>query len=257
MNTENAGRLLSIAEQRRQHLANIINALNVLFITLIFGIAAFFLKGFLDHSSMVNQPAGTDGAQPFAFSYIVLAAGLSSIILAFWRWYVRYLDDNIAELYPEIMLYESILGIPNDAGIAKHLTRQKTIRSVMPTLFQEQRRQLVKQLVEDRRIGRRGYTPFDIIVWCIIGGCVAIAITDLYSLHTSGLLCKLIDYNEIRSLPILASKWIGYVLIVAGLGFQAFSFYRYQRNPSEPYVNKTVEKLKISHWNLLYIIGIA
>ncbi len=58
MNTENAGRLLSIAEQRRQHLANIINALNVLFITLIFGIAAFFLKGFLDHSSMVNQPAG-------------------------------------------------------------------------------------------------------------------------------------------------------------------------------------------------------
>jgi len=200
------------------------------------------LKGFLD--STVNSASNNGNTQPFGFSYIIVAAGLSCVVLAGWRWYVRYLDNYISKLYPEIMLYEQVLGMPFDAGIAGYLSSQKTIADVLPTLYRHQRQQLVKQLVKDRRVGRRGHLVFDVIVLVFISLFILLALIDIYSLHTYGSLPELVKWN-VKNLPILASKWVGYVLIGAGLIIQIrTTFFCYQKNPSRGYMNKTLEKLK-------------
>ena len=116
--------LLSIAQQRRQHLSTVIQALNGLAITIISGIWTFFLKSFLDESSLVNAAATP---QPFAFSYIVAAAGISATVMALWRWYTKYLDSSIADIYPEILRYEQVLGIGGDAGVARYISKHKVI----------------------------------------------------------------------------------------------------------------------------------
>ncbi|MFC1907892.1 hypothetical protein ACFLWT_00710, partial [Chloroflexota bacterium] len=162
INLKNANGSLIIAEKRRQHLSNAIIALNGLAITLILGIWTFFLKGFFDHSSLINPATSNVENQPFAFSYITLAAGLTCIVIALWRWYARYLDDCLSNLYPEIMLYERVLGVSSDAGVERYLSKNKELKEVFSTLSREKREKLVDQLVKDRHVGRRGHLPFDI-----------------------------------------------------------------------------------------------
>ena len=104
VNKDTAEKLLSVAESRRQHLSNMIVALNGLAITLILGVAGYFVKGFIDHSitlySITNSQPNTDvSIQPYAFSYVVLAVGFIALILGLWRWYGRYLYNQICELY--------------------------------------------------------------------------------------------------------------------------------------------------------------
>ena len=151
MSNETTGTLLSLAEKRRQHLSNMIVALNGLAITLILGIWTFLLKGFIDYSPMLHptNSALNNGAttQPFAFSYVILAAGLSSVVMALWRWYVQYLSDEISKIYPEIAMYEQTLGMPSNMGVIRYLSSNKEISNIMAKLFKAQRVELVKKLV--------------------------------------------------------------------------------------------------------------
>ena len=137
LSNDTAGTLLSLAEKRRQHLSNMIVALNGLAITLILGIWTFFLKGFIDYSPMLNSTSSAVNngvtTQPFAFSYVILAAGLSSIVMALWRWYVQYLSDEISKIYPEIAMYEQTLGIPSNMGVIRCLSSNKEISNIMST----------------------------------------------------------------------------------------------------------------------------
>ncbi|UCG55184.1 MAG: hypothetical protein JSV32_02930, partial [Dehalococcoidia bacterium] len=49
--------------------------------------------------------------------------------------------------------------------------------------------------------------------------------------------------DNIYTSPLLALKWIGYMLILIGLGLQIYSFFKSQRNPSEKDVNKVLNPL--------------
>ena len=70
---ENARSLVSIVEQRRQHLSSMIHNLNWITVTVVAGVWSFFLSRFLDHSPFMNPNIPVDEAEPFAFSYIMLA----------------------------------------------------------------------------------------------------------------------------------------------------------------------------------------
>lgn len=249
-NEENAGRLLGIVEQRRQHWSSTISALNGLALTLMLGIWTFFLKYFLDYSSFVNPqvPAEKANFQIFAFSYIIFAAGLSSIVSSSWRWYVGYLDNHIANLYPEIMLYEQILGVPDYAGMNEYLSDQKEIEEVMTKLSKEQQRQLVKQLVKNRQIGWRGHLPFDIAAIVVIIISIIVALADIYILNSDGYISKVMSF-DIRNYPLLMLKYVGWILIVIGVVIQIRVFIQHQKKPSKKYIQKIVNTIKTNSSN--------
>jgi len=244
INLDTAGKMLNIVESRRQHRANIIVALNGLAITLIVAIWVFFLKGFVDYSSLnfsTNSPSSNDMIinQGFAFSYVVLAAGISSTVLALWRWYVKDLDYGISRIYPEIAMFELNLGIPSNTGIINELSANAKIKNAMEKLFKEEKIELIKKLVDIKRIGRRGHLTFEIGVFVLIGAFIIIAGINVYNLNRIDKLPQLID---IESNPILALSWIGNILILVGLVIQFFTFRFYQRNPTKEDIKNITER---------------
>lgn len=240
---DNAGRLLSIAEQRREHLSTAIAALNGLAVTIIVGVWTFFLKSFLDTSSFLNPAITAADSQTFAFSYVVAAAGLSAIVLGLWRLYVRYIDDEIANIYPEIMRYEQILGVDSGAGIQRSILRQPPIRAIFANSSPEQRQQTVAQLVKDRRIGRRGHGVIDTIVFVTLFVFVMAILGDVWLQFSNQTLSKMVSVSEILSYPLLGLKWVGYVLTAAGSALCFYAFFRFQRNPTEADVTRAVRRV--------------
>ncbi len=241
---ENARVLLSVAEQRRQHWSTAIGVLNGLAVTIIVGLWTFFLKSFLDTSSFVNPAITPADSQAFAFSYVVAAAGLSAIVLGLWRLYVRYIDDEIASIYPEIMSYEQLLGVGSGAGIQKYILRQPRIGAAFAQLFPEQRQQLVAQLVKDKRIGRRGHGVIDAIVFVALFVFVLAILGDVCVQLSNQTLSKMVSASEILSNPLLGLKWVGYVLTAAGSLVCIYAFFCFQRNPTEADVSRVVSRVR-------------
>jgi hypothetical protein len=241
---DNAGRLLSIAEQRREHLSTFITALNGLAITIVVGIWTFFLKSFSDTSAFLNPAAKPEDFQAFAYSYVVAAAGLSALVLGLWRLYARYIDDEIANIYPEIMSYEQVLGVGSYGGIQKYILKQPQISIAFAQLYPKQRQQLVKHLVEDRRIGRRGHGVIYAIVFVALFIFIAAILGDVFVQLDNQTLNKMVSINEIQNNPLLVLKWIGYILMAVGSLVCVYAFFHFQRNPTREYVNRIVGKVR-------------
>lgn len=243
---ENARSLISIVEQRRQHLSSNIHNLNWLAITVVVGIWSFFLTRFLEHSPFVNPNITVDQVEPFAFSYIMVAAGISSFILVLWRIYAKYLDYHISIIYPEIMKYEKCLDVSEADGITNYLTESNSVlKRTLPTLCGIQQIELVKQLVRDRHIGRRGHLVVDWLVVSAVVIFVCLIVTDFYFLNEYGQLEELIKFDDISRIPIITSKLFGYLAIVSSLVIHIiFMFVKFQRNPKDKHVNKIVTDLK-------------
>lgn len=241
---ENARRLLGIAEQRREHLSTLITALNGLAVTVVVGIWTFSLKSFLDTSSFLNPEISPADSQAFAFSYVIAAAGVSAIVLALWRLYVRYIDNEIANMYPEMMRYEQILGVDIDAGIHRYISRQRSIREVFPNLCPGQRQRLVAQLVEDKRIGRRGHGVIDAIVFVTLFFFIVAILGDVCVQLSNQTLSKMVWLSQILGNPLLGLKWVGYVLTATGLVVCIWVFLHFQRNPKRVYVNRVVGRIR-------------
>jgi hypothetical protein len=244
LSEESARTLLGVAEQRREHLSTAIRALNGLALTIVVGLWTFFLKSFLDASSFVNPAIVPEYSQPFAFSYVVMAAGLSAIVLGLWRLYVRYIDDEIANIYPEIMSYEQVLGVGSSAGIQRSILKQRYIRAVFAQLYQTERQQLVARLVEDRRIGRRGHDVIDTIVFVALFLFVVAILGDVYIQLINHTLNKMVSWSEILSNPLLALKWVGYFLIGVGSLVCIYAFFRFQRNPTQADVIDALSRVR-------------
>ena len=243
---ENARSLVSVIEQRRQHLSNQIHNQNWLAVTVIVGVWSFFLARFLDHSPFVNPNIAVDETEPFAFSYIMLAAGISSLVLVLWRIYARYLDCQISRVYPEIMKYEKRLGVSEADGIGDYLAGSNNIlKRVLPTLGESQQLELVRQLVRDRHIGRRGHLVIDWLVIIAIVVFLGLVVTDFYFLNEYGQLEELTKFDDISRIPIITSKLFGYLAIVGSLVIHIyFVLAKFQRNPKEKHVNKIVTGFK-------------
>lgn len=182
---------------------------------------SYFLKAYID------SLAASSGSQPL---YIGVAAAVSSTLLGLWRFYTRYIDDHIAGIYPDFLLYESKLGVPPAHQTSGYLV--KAVRNVSCILLAldlkpEQKLEGIRRVIKSKRIGRRGHLWFDLSVLAAIlvmlGGSFYVLRSDLCSFSTIG--C--------------------FLGIVFGLSLTLFEFFFYQREPSKNFIEKTLSTLKI------------
>lgn len=244
---DNIRYLHSIAEKRRQHFSTNIHTINGIVITVVLAIGTFLLKGYLDSNNYTETTIANEGL--FGFSYFLLAFGLISFILACWRWYVRYLDNLLCNLYPEIWDYEQALGTSEGQGIYRQIaSSNKKIKEALQKLDESQSSKLIMQLVQDRRIGRRGHHWFDIIVIIIIVIAIFTASYDLIYLLKNNMAIALVQLGDPISSPTRMSKDISYLLIIIGIGIQLFTYFYFQREPSSPYMKKLISDIKPSSY---------
>jgi hypothetical protein len=167
MQQEDVRTMLQITYQRR---ASFVGGLEGNFgfgLILLIGIWTLALTAWGDSSS---QPNGVSKPMPYFFS---AAAAISALVLVFWRSYIHYLDDQITNLYPELLEYEGMLNVPRWSGISGYLSWN--VRGLRPMLHNRaltnhQRVMAIESCLQgrQRRIGRRGHGRFDVLVASVI-----------------------------------------------------------------------------------------
>lgn len=102
INPDNARALLTSTQQLRTDWSSVITSHLGIAITVNIALWAYFLK------SYVEVPLDTQ--------CLLIVSGISSLLLGLWRFYTRYIDNHLAALYPELLQYEGILGVPAEKG---------------------------------------------------------------------------------------------------------------------------------------------
>jgi hypothetical protein len=131
-------------------------------------------------SSLIVAYISMGGAYPLL---VIVGSAISSIIVGLWRLYVQYLDNQIASLYPEIVLYEAMLPVitPRLTGIRHHLVNNcKSLEGIFTaSLKPEQQAEVVARLVRERHIGSRGHRLFNLGAAFFIAVLFAISIVSV------------------------------------------------------------------------------
>jgi len=217
MNSENARVLLQSTQSVRTLWAGAISRDFVYAVALIAAIWTYFLKSYVE--SFSTNPSE-------AFSYLAVAAGLSSLILGLWRVFTRHTYDRIAGLYPDLLVCEQILGLEPKQGTAGYLRR--TIPRLSRILSGEelnlkQKSEAVAFLVRKKSMGRLSHVVTESIVIAII---IAMFV-----------LCVSI-YSKIQ-LPLAVGSIIA---IILGFLLLVFSMLSFQRYPSQALITAAIAK---------------
>jgi len=217
MNSDNARVLLQSTQSVRTLWAGAISRDFVYAVALIAAIWTYFLKSYVE--SFSTNPSE-------AFSYLAVAAGLSSLILGLWRVFTRHTYDRIAGLYPDLLVCEQILGLEPNQGTAGYLRR--TIPRLSRILSGDelnlkQKSEAVAFLVRKKSMGRLSHVVTESIVIAII---IAMFV-----------LCVSI-YSKIQ-LPLAVGSIIA---IILGFLLLVFSMLSFQRYPSQALITAAIAK---------------
>lgn len=217
--SEAAGVLLQSTQQLRTHWSSVITTHIGYTLMVNVAIWSYFLKSYIDSFT------GSSEAYPL---YIVLAAALSSMTLGMWRLYAHYIDNHIAGLYPDFILYESILAVPFNRGTSGYLTRAVPILDSILSdnnLTTEQKSEGISTLVKSKRIGRRGHLTIDVLTLVVLIGMFAVSLSLQSELQSS------------LAIACFAGIYIGLLFTLLGLFF-------YQKNPSKRFIKDILSELK-------------
>ena len=171
MTTEDARALLQSTQQLRTLWAGVVSRDFVYAVVVNAAIWTYFLKAYVD-SSATNP---TD-----AFSYLAVAAGLSSLVLGLWRVFTRHTYDRIAGLYPDLLIFEKHLGVEPERGTAGYLVR------AIPRLYRVlvaaelnpgQKGEAVSFLVREKSLGRLSHLVIDMIVIAFVIGMFGLCVS--------------------------------------------------------------------------------
>jgi len=222
---ENARALLQSTQQLRTHWSGVIVNLINYVIVLNVGIWTIFGKGYID------SLATPCNKQP---SYIVLAAFLSSLSLFLWRLYTHYLDNQIAELYPDFLLYEEVLGVPYGHGTKEYLSKNVPFLEehvfLNHHLKSDEKLDVVKKLIEKKRVGCRGHNVIDII-----------ALAAIFLMLVSSVIFGFNSINKVLFRFDIAY----YVFIIIGTIILWLCYLCYfQKDPTEKFIDDTVKLVK-------------
>jgi hypothetical protein len=217
MNNDDARALLQSTQRLRTLWAGVIARDFVFAIAINAAIWAYFLKGYVE-SFPANASHG--------FSYLAVAAGLSSVILGLWRVLTSHIYDRIAGLYPDLLICEQRLGAESNQGTAAYLVR--TIPRLHRILTENalnpnQQANAISFLVRNKNMGRRSHIVLNIGVLAFIIGMFVLCISMYPKLQFS------------VAIGSLMATILGFLLLVFGL----LSFQRY---PSRSIVNKAIAK---------------
>lgn len=216
---DDARALLQSTQQLRTHWSGAITTHIGYAIVINVAIWSYFLKSYIDSLTVPSE------AQPL---YIALAAALSAITLGMWRLYTHHIDNHIAGLYPDFLLYEGILSVPSDHGTSGYLIRAVPRVNLIfsdKDLTIEQKLEGISTLVKLKRIGRRGHLAIDLFTLVVLLGMFAVSLS-LRSASQSSL-----------AIACFTGICIGFLFILIGL------FY-YQRDPSKRFIEEVLSELK-------------
>lgn len=222
MSEDNARALLTIVEQRRMHWSTTITTLIGFVVVMNVGVLGYFIGAYIRDG----------GARP---AFLLVGAAISAFIIGVWRLYTRYIDNNIANLYPELFIYERALSIPEEAGIVGYLVRNvKLVDKILlsETLKDEQKAEALNTLVKSKRIGYRGHRWIDVfgVSWtCVM---LILSLAGLWIVRNSlGL-----NMNTILYSTCLAGEGVGFFLAV-------YALRHYQKDPSQEEISEVLRKL--------------
>jgi hypothetical protein len=215
MNSDDARVLLQSTQSVRTLWAGAISRDFVYAVALNAAIWTYFLKAYVDSlSTSPNQ----------GFSYLAVAAGLSSLILGLWRVFTRHTYDHIAGLYPDLLTFELTLGVESNQGTAGYLKR--TIPRLNRILSGEQlspnqKRSAISYLNSKKSMGRFSHIVIDLIVIAFIIGMFVLCVS-IYP--------KIQLFLAIGS---IIATILGFLLLV-------FSMLSFQRYPSRAVITAAI-----------------
>ena len=217
MNTDDARVLLQSTQQVRTLWAGAISRDFVYAVALNAAIWTYFLKAYVE--SLASNPSQ-------GFSYLAVAAGLSSLILGLWRVFTSHTYGGIAGLYPDLLLCEQSLVVETNQGTAGYLSR--TIPRLSRILSGEelnpnQKSEAVSFLVRKKSMGRLSQIVINITVLTVIVGMFVLCISM---------------YSKIQ-LPLAIASIISTIL---GFLLLVFSMLSFQRYPSQAVITEAIVK---------------
>ena len=177
----------------------------------------YFLKAYVE--SLSSNPSQ-------GFSYLAVAAGLSSLTLGLWRVFTSHTYGRIAGLYPDLLLCEQSLGVETNQGTAGYLSR--TIPRLSRILSGEelnpnQKSEAVSFLVRKRSMGRLSHIVINITVLTVIVGMFVLCISMYSKIQLS------------LAIAWIISTFLGFLLLV-------FSMLSFQRYPSQAVITEAIAK---------------
>ncbi len=217
LNITKSGNLLLSVRQISTHWSGIISEQIGYAVAINIAIWTYFANSYIQSSRQ-----STD------FINLLLAAGaISSIFSGLWRLYARYLDDKIANLYPEFIYHENILELPTNYGTTGYLMENvPNIRMLFENKKLSFPKKLygLKELISKKRIGDRGHLTIDLIVITLLLGVFIISFYSSLQVQTT------------LTYPLLFGELLGITIIL-------ICILRYQRNPKEKEITKLINKL--------------
>ena len=217
MNSENARVLLQSTQRVRTLWAGAISRDFVYVVALNAAIWTYFLKAYVESfSTSPNQ----------GYSYLAVAAGLSSLILGLWRVFGRYTYDRIAGLYPDLLVCEQSQGVESNQGTAGYLRR--TIPRLSRILSGEelspkQKSEAMSFLVRKKSMGRFSHIVIDIIVLAVIIGMFVLCVSLYAKIELS------------LAISSIIATILGFLLLL-------FSMLSFQRYPSQAVISEAITK---------------
>jgi len=181
MDPENARLFLSLAEKRIEHLNSISNNLFGFMIVAISAIWGFYFTQNIEICPILINSSVSQTIEPFSHSItpymllqFVILGGITSALVGLWRWAHHVYDNDIARNYPEMMLYENVLGMNQNFGITGYLNGQSSWTKKNPGEKTEDWINRVREDVGKRKIGMRGklrwtfYSTFLILAFSLV-----------------------------------------------------------------------------------------
>lgn len=146
---------LSSNQQLRTHWSGIITNHLGLALTINIAIISYFLKAYID-SIYTGVPQ---------YTLLFALSALTSIIFGLWRLYAHYIDNSIANLYPDFLKCEYSIGLSEKEGTMKYLHRE--IKKAQYILDDENISHVDKivfltKLIDYKRISTRGHFSIDL-----------------------------------------------------------------------------------------------
>jgi hypothetical protein len=217
MNSDNARVLLQSTQSVRTLWAGAISRDFVYAVALNAAIWTYFLKGYVE--SFPTNPSE-------AFTYLAVAAGLSSLILGLWRVFTRHTYDRIAGLYPDLLVCEQSLEVEPNQGTAGYLRRAIPRLSRILSgeeLNSNQKSEAVSFLVRKKSMGRRSHIVIDIIVLAVIIGMFVLCVSIYSKIQLS------------LAIGSIIATIMGFLLLL-------FSMLSFQRYPSQAVITAAIAK---------------
>ncbi|MGD8372807.1 MAG: hypothetical protein PVI19_14735 [Syntrophobacterales bacterium] len=217
MNNDNARVLLQSTQSVRTLWAGAISRDFVYAVALNAAIWTYFLKGYVE--SFPTNPSE-------AFTYLAVAAGLSSLILGLWRVFTRHTYDRIAGLYPDLLVCEQSLEVEPNQGTAGYLRRAIPRLSRILSgeeLNSNQKSEAVSFLVRKKSMGRRSHIVIDIIVLAVIIGMFVLCVSIYSKIQLS------------LAIGSIIATIMGFLLLL-------FSMLSFQRYPSQAVITAAIAK---------------